>query len=563
MSVLSKVGRFAFLIFFPLILESQLIPPVEHQMSLTGSFGELRNNHFHEGYDVRKDHAIKQNKILAVMDGFVSRISISSEGYGNMIVIEHPNGTSSLYGHLEKFNTQIAEFVHSYQYSNHTFEMDVRDLRIPVKQGDVIGIMGNTGSSRGVHLHFEMLNTKTGTKINPALYNLKIPDDYAPIFESIKIVGLDYEYNSMNSKILNVHRKSNDTFSITGDTVRMGNINIGVEVKVYDLMNANKFHVGIYKLSLLENDTLKYSVIFDSIQRNFFPNYKAHIDFAQYLENGAEYHRTYVLPGDKMSNYFYDKSNPFIGLDYNVSKKIEIIAEDYSGNKSYLNFVALLDQNIEIPYRPAYSHHIKLGDSCEIVDDDFVIELDGYDFFKNVYFLAEKKDTNILNTYSKAIEICNNKEAFRDEIELSIKVDTFDQNIDNLCIVRIDKGKRKNLGGKLIDGYIKTTVSEEGVYIVMADISLPSIKPVRFNKNMKKYYSMSFKIDDNLVPNHISPLKYNGYIDGNWVLFEYDKKNKLITHNFEKNLYHGKHNIRIVVEDYSGNVAEYNNTFIK
>ncbi|MEZ4908363.1 MAG: M23 family metallopeptidase [Saprospiraceae bacterium] len=557
--------RFAIiaLFTFPKLVFSQFISPVEHNISLTGNFGELRNNHFHEGFDIRKNHNQNENKILAVMDGVVSRIKISPDGYGKMLIIDHPNGYSTLYGHLKRYSPELEEFIKSYQYANHTFEMDVENLNIPIKQGSEVGIMGNTGASRGEHLHFEILDTKTKTKINPEFFNYDIEDTKPPVFEKLRLVGLDYEFNTMNSKDFNVYRKNSNTYYISGDTIKMGNVNIGTEVLVYDLMNANTFHVGIFKLTLFENQKQKFTITFDSISRANFYNYKSHIDYSQYLINGQKYHRAFALPGDKMANYDCDRSSPYITLDYDVPKDIELVAEDYNGNKSSLKFVVVLDENIDIPYKPSYNYHVTLGDKCEIDDEDFDIKIDSNAFFKNVYLLAEKIDTNLANVYSKAVEIYTNKEAFQNSIEVAIKVDKIDENINNLCIVRIDNGQRKILGDNFEDGFMKVNVSEEGIYVVMADDTKPVIKPIRYSANMKKYSYMSFKIDDNFSPNSNCPLKYNGYIDDEWVLFEYDKKNKLITHYFEKTLSAGKHNLKIVVEDSIGNTKMYNSSFVR
>ena len=63
--------------------------PLDFKMLLSGTFGELRTNHFHAGIDLKTEGVVGQ-KVRAIADGYVSRIKVSTWGYGKVIYITHP-----------------------------------------------------------------------------------------------------------------------------------------------------------------------------------------------------------------------------------------------------------------------------------------------------------------------------------------------------------------------------------------------------------------------------------------------------------------------------------------
>ena len=162
--------------------------PVEFKILLAGSFGEARKNHFHSGIDIRTE-GVTGKPVHAVADGYISRINISSTGFGKALYITHPNGYTTVYGHLEGFNAKIGNWIRSQQYKQESFEVDIPlqpDI-LPVKKGDIIAYSGNTGASGGPHLHFEVRDAATQDAINPLLFGMPVVDDVLPKIYSIKI----------------------------------------------------------------------------------------------------------------------------------------------------------------------------------------------------------------------------------------------------------------------------------------------------------------------------------------------------------------------------------------
>src|SRR5690606_5170038 len=128
--------------------------PVATAPQLVANFGELRSNHYHMGLDCRTER--RENlRVLAVESGFVSRIKIESWGFGRSLYIDHPNGVTSVYAHLNDFNPEIEKWVTEQQYAQQSWAVDLYPdpALFPVKRGEFIAFSGNTGGSLGPHVH--------------------------------------------------------------------------------------------------------------------------------------------------------------------------------------------------------------------------------------------------------------------------------------------------------------------------------------------------------------------------------------------------------------------------
>jgi murein DD-endopeptidase MepM/ murein hydrolase activator NlpD len=160
--------------------------PLDLPPSTAGSFGELRPSHFHSGLDFKTNQRIGY-PVHSVFDGYISRVRIQFGGFGQAIYVTHPNGYTSVYGHIDRFTPQVAKYIRDYQYKNQTFVADINlpSGVFPVCKDDIIAWSGNRGGSAGPHLHFELRDTLTEETINPQLFGLTIPDDIPPAITAI------------------------------------------------------------------------------------------------------------------------------------------------------------------------------------------------------------------------------------------------------------------------------------------------------------------------------------------------------------------------------------------
>ena len=536
--------------------------PVKYKIRLTGSFGELRKNHFHTGIDIKSSGNYKLNRVYAIADGYVSRIRIGPGGYGKAIYINHPNGITSVYAHLDHFSKKLAVIAKKIQYDNKSFIINPDSLNIPVEKGEFIGQIGNTGRSFGPHLHFELRNTETEHPINPFLFGIKPGDKRVPKLLRVKLVALDTSFNVLNSKIYKLQKSKYGNYITKPFTIKYGAWRLGIEVLGYDKMNNASNKNGIYKMSMKVDGQKVYEFRMDSLDFDKMKTVNAFIDYKSYVDYKSRYIRLYKLPGNDL-NILLDSLNGLIDLYKEKYRKIEISAEDFEGNKSKLFFELKRDTVIRKTKPLLFNNIVKYGEQKDIKDKDFILSFDKGDLFKDLYLFTKSQYMDS-SFYSADISIFTNYEPFKNDVDLYIKPVIFDSSADKMTIIKIEGSKEINYGSDTKYGYIHTLIDSYGTYKIALDTIAPVIKPVVFGKILRKTRKIIFKITDNFQTAGIaSELKYNGFIDGKWVLFEYDKKNKTIKHTFEKNLKKGQHHLKIIVEDDKGNKSLFESSFIK
>ncbi|MDB5255768.1 MAG: hypothetical protein JWM14_463 [Chitinophagaceae bacterium] len=305
---------------------------------LSANMGELRPNHFHAGIDVKTGFAVGL-PVYAAQDGYLSRVRVSSYGYGNTIYITHPNGLVTVYAHLDSFSPAIKNYVLNFQYQNQVFELDeyvAKDL-IKVKKGDIIGKSGNSGSSGGPHLHFEIRDSLENV-LNPLLFGFsEIKDNIAPIIQ--KIAARPLEINSRVQqeyalKEWTAQKKPDGTYQIPGVIEASGNI--GLEIKVTDKMNETSNLYGVNCIELFVNGE---EIFYHNIESFSFDESKyinVHIDYAHFVSKHQRLERLYVADGNRLSTYKKVRNRGRLTISPGETKQIEIRVYDAFGNKSIL-----------------------------------------------------------------------------------------------------------------------------------------------------------------------------------------------------------------------------------
>ena len=179
---------------------STFVLPMDSMTRVTSKYGPRRRR-MHKGIDLKVQIG---DTIRAAFDGKVRIKNFERRGYGYYLVIRHPNGLETVYGHLSKFLVGVNDIV---------------------RAGDPIALGGNTGRSTGSHLHFE--TRFLGQAINPADiidFENSIPHQDQYVFRNVKINGRKSNiYTSSNSQMVYHRVKSGDTLGkiarIYGTTV--------------------------------------------------------------------------------------------------------------------------------------------------------------------------------------------------------------------------------------------------------------------------------------------------------------------------------------------------------
>jgi hypothetical protein len=305
---------------------------------LAGTMGELRSTHFHSGIDVRTNSLIGA-PVLATQQGYISRIIVGAYGYGQAVIIVHPDGNSSLYGHLDKFKGTVAAHVLKEHYAQKSFDLDLNFTpdQFPVKRGDTIGLSGNTGGSAGPHLHFEIRDSNN-LALNPLAFGFtEIKDALPPYAIRVALTTMD------------IHSRINDRFGrFEFNLVKSGsayilpypvfaNGNIGIELLAHDRIDRSQFRHGINYIELLADSTSIFTQEINQI--NFEESYDitALMDFKSLKTRGLRFNKLYVSDGNPLSLYKNVKNQGIVNIHEGLNK-MQIRLRDFSGNETYVKF---------------------------------------------------------------------------------------------------------------------------------------------------------------------------------------------------------------------------------
>ncbi|MDX2135594.1 MAG: M23 family metallopeptidase [Saprospiraceae bacterium] len=544
------------------------IRPIGDALRLTGTFGELRNNHFHSGIDIKSSTGGVGQPVYAAADGFVDRIKVEESGYGNALYIKHPNGYTTVYAHLDRFSPEIEAYVRAQQYTQESFEVDLNpaDGRFPCGRGQEIGKLGNTGGSTGPHLHFEIRHTASGRVLNPLLFGLPVTDNLPPDIRDMKVYFLAEDRSVLHSKAFPVSKLAAGRYGIAGDTATLGAWRVGFGVKTYDQLNGLKNDNGVYAIELYVDGALTYGWRTDDLSFKETRYLNAHVDYSAKKRYGAWFNRLFVLPGNRLSGYQQTATMGLIALHRDKVQQVLIKVFDASGNASEVRFQVRRSEEIETPPAQSYNQEMPWNTENVVQYDGFYLRLPKGVLYENLLFHYHTTPDNSLKTYSSVHHVHYETTPAHQYFDLALRPYGLPAELQAKAVIaKCDTRKPVNCGGALrSDGMLYTRVRNFGDYCVMVDDVAPTITPVLFSENMRGQEKFVFRITDNFETEaQARNLHYRGAIDGKWVLFEFDAKRDRLSHTFDKNVAPGEHVLRLEVFDDRNNLAVFEKTFTR
>lgn len=528
--------------------------PVDFPISLSGNFAELRNNHFHSGIDIRTFTIGK--KVYSVADGFVSRIKISASGYGRAIYIDHPNGYTSVYAHLNIFNSKIENYIKNKQYKNKSFAIDINIVKgvLNVKKSEIIAFSGNSGSSGGPHLHFEIRETISEFPVNPLLTDIYVKDTRKPRIHKLHIYPID-EYGSVNGK--NSPKSYNlmlgkYSYFIKGNPHIVLNGNIGFALETNDYLNNTNAKCGVYNIKTIVDDSLISEIEFNKFSFANTRYINTHMDYALNKKYRKRIHKTFKEENNKLCIYKNITNRGIVVFDTKAKHKIKFICTDTKGNSARLN-INVSSTDIATEHKAKeYTQYMPYGQENTYTNDDIEITIKENSLYKDLKFNYTK---TISNKYKSDIHnISTSSIALQKHFILKIKTKNLKQkNISKASIYLLRNKRLYNKGGLFVESSIISKTNEFGSYVVAVDSIPPTIKPYRRyeNINLKSHKRISFTIRDAMS----GIKKYKGSIDDKWILFEYDAKKRHLYYKFDKYriIPNKKHILKLTVSDKAGN----------
>lgn len=542
--------------------------PVGAKIGLAANFGELRPNHWHMGLDCRTDQ--KQNMpVYAAAEGYIAKIKIEPWGFGRAIYINHPNGLTTLYAHLNDFYPELEAWIKQQQYGKESWKIFLEDIPpnlFPVTKGKFIAYSGNTGGSQGPHLHFEIRDTKTDKVLNPGLFGFNIPDAVPP-----KIIRLAI-YDRCKSvfeqvPIIRPVSQKGKLFKISTDTILINTEKVSFAISATDAVTGNANPNGIYEAVVYDNDVALCGFQLDSIGYDETRYLNAHIDFKLRANGGPYVQHISQLPGYVTGVYRQFANDGVIHLLDTRDHHIKIVVKDAVGNVSELEFNIRSTVSGEgvSPCNDSLQ-----GDKSSMFFPRMVNVLDKPGLFfhtseKTMYDSIRFKYARIKATqplyYSDIHQVHTTAVPVHDYFTVNLKPDiAVPEHLRDRLLIKRTGGSGDIFKGKWNGEWVSAAFRSFGNFAIVLDTVPPVITPAGIKNDavLTKSAGFAFTVTDN--NEEIS--KFNAMLDGKWMLFSNDK-GRVFRYKFDERCGPGPHELKVFAEDEAGNRTEKTYYFIR
>ena len=538
--------------------------PVQAKIALAANFGELRPNHYHMGLDCKTDQ--KQNaRVVAAADGYIAHIRIEPSGFGRSIYINHPNGLTTLYGHLNDFFPELEKYVKEQQYKMESWLvfLDIPPDLFPVKQGQFIAFSGNTGGSQGPHLHFEIRDTKTDKVFNPSLFGFPIPDNVPPTLIRLAVYDRRISTYSQTPKLYvlkKINARLNDAVGqgkyIPASPIIITNTDrVSFGISAVDKYTGSYNPNGIYEAVLYNDDEPVVGFQLDNISYDETRYLNAHIDHKLRASGGPFVEHLSRLPGYPEGVYKDFSGDGIINLEDDSVHQIKAEVKDAYDNISVLQFQVKRGLINENKYKQDLSEQKFSPGFVNVFErEDIQVILGEKDLYDSINFIYAKK-TSITPQAVSALHIVHTALVpVHGYYTIRLKTDRSLQNIDDDKIImqrtwgsKMDVVK-PNKEGEWFTGKFR----EFGNFQLLVDNVPPVISPVgiRDNANLSRSSQIIFTVTDNMK----EIKNFRAELDGKWLRFTNDKGRSFI-YKFDEMCLPGNHELKVSVEDEAGNVA--------
>ncbi|WP_424493419.1 M23 family metallopeptidase [Salinimicrobium sp. GXAS 041] len=532
--------------------------PLDVDLVLSGTFGELRSNHFHSGLDIKTQQR-EGLPVYASAEGFISRINISHYGYGKALYIQHPNGYTTVYGHLQKLSPEIEAYIKKRQYERESYEIEVFPSadELQVEQGELVAFSGNTGGSGGPHLHFEIRDGQQ-RPMNPMMFGIELQDSRAPLVNSVFVypVGEDaHVNNSTERQKLNLIPQSDGSF-------RAEQVNacgtIGFGISTVDQLNGAPNRNGVFRIEAVANGDKIFQANFEKFSFSETRHLNQLIDYEYYSRYRSRVQKLFVEEGNPLSIYSNVSNQGYIDVKDSISYNYRIRVTDFAGNERLVTIPieGKMPQNMTAPKKIETDYFVNSEEAT-------AFEANGIDVYipKNSLY----QDTFLDVTFEdEKVKLHQDDTPIHSNITIGFDVSKYKpEDREQMFIARLSSNGNLIYSTTYKEGDRFTTKTRTfGEYTLGRDTNAPRVSAVNFNEGqwISNNDDLKVRISDDL-----SGIKeYRATVNGKFILMEYEYKKNLLTHNFSDGVVTETENhLKVEVTDNVGNTTVLERTFFR
>lgn len=524
--------------------------PLNIPLVMSGTFGELRHNHFHAGVDF-KTQGREGLPILAAAEGYVSRVKVSPTGYGLAVYIDHPNGYTTVYGHLRSFYPALEKYVSDLQHTLKSYAIDVypEPGKLTVSQGQSIGEGGNSGSSGGPHLHFEIRDTKSEVPLHPLLFGFNVQDTRAPIMQTLYVYEKQQGSIQPTRKQIGLQQGSTSyELQHTSDTLLVTAPRVAFGLYTYDQANGANNRNGIYSLQLQVEGKPYYGFTMSGVPFDESKYINSHIDYCYQRQSRRRIHTCYREPGNLLSVYDTIINDGWLQLVEGKAQEVHIEVKDPMGNTSSVTFWVKYT-GTKPNARIGQGHIWTPQHTQQYQDSLFRATLPAWSLYDTLQVNITQEST------SPAIYTVGD-----DCIPLHYGIDVairsaLAEGLKEKAIIMVEReGRTYPQLGRWQEDWLHANSPYFGRFYVDVDTTAPIITPLR---SISPGGQMAFRITDDRT----GIQSYTASWGDTWVLLAYDAKRNLLTGQLPTPASGDEQIFRLAVSDYCNNSSFYSKTF--
>lgn len=532
--------------------------PMKIPLVLSGSFGELRSNHFHSGLDIKTQQRTGI-PIYAPADGYVERIKVSHFGYGKALYIKHPNGYSTVYAHLSKYAGSIQEYVKKKQYDRESYEIELfpESSQLPVKKGELIAYSGNSGSSGGPHLHYEIRDASS-RPMNPMLFGVEIPDSKKPLVGSLFVypIGEGSQVNqSENPQKIQLIKQQDGNYT-TQPLQALGKIGFGISTT--DQQDGAYNKNGTYRIKTTYNGSTNFEVLFNRFSFAETRYLNRYIDYEYFETNRSRIQKLFRQENNPLSLITEEVNSGYLSVEDGYSGMYTIEVSDFQGNSLSIT-VPIEGKDLEVlsPKKVEETEDFVIANQAySITKGNFSIYIPSGSLYEDTY-LSIKTEGDTLHFHKDIVPIHKN-------ITISIEAPQYKpEDFQKLYLGRINYKGTPYYSATYKEGTkISTKTRTFGSYCLAMDNKAPRIRPLNFKEGqwISKNNTLRVKIQDN----ESGIASYRATLNGKFILMEYEYKKDLLEYDFDDGIVSDTENkFELIVTDNVGNSTTFEATFFR